>query len=173
MKYLKQIRQETENIAKIIFSVFSFKGILKDYQMFGETAIIYSFVYFAEFLNNNLLTYCIGLICFYALLAAIQKRCRDFGSKGTFWVLLATVIMLLGSVLYFMDLANADILWKRVAQTEVLLMLVLCALFFIPSKPEPDMNLRSPLLKYPLLYVAVCWALAIGLTLTISHYFAM
>ena len=151
-------------------SFFSFEGILNRQYAWGTVAVIYAFLCIVNVLRIPLITYIVGLMSFYWILALVQKRCRDFGSKGTFWVIFVTLIMVLESSLYFVDVFHSELIWKYIWYASGIMYICLLIPALIPGKPDADINLRSPLLKYPLLYTAVCWVLAIVATLAVNHY---
>ena len=52
-------------------------------------------------------------------------------------------------------------------------LIMVLLLFLIPSKPAEKQiapDVRTPLLKYPLLYVGAVWLICISATLTVNHY---
>ena len=153
-----------------ITSVYSTEGVLTKTQ-FLVIIVALSFIYsFFEYFHNSLLTYIAELFLFYAVLTAVQKRCRDFGSSGTFWILIVSCAFIGNMAFHFINIETEEFLrdiHKYVFNFQIITFL---ALFLIPSKPKPDLELRSPLLKYPLLYVALCWVLAISATWIVSRY---
>ena len=152
-------------------SIFSFKGRLNWRFAWATAIIIYLLIELVSLFEIPIINYLFGLLMFYCILALVQKRCRDFGSRGTFWVLYITFTMFLKSTVYYLSsVVNKPIL-ETVQQMDRIAYCLLFILFFIPSKPDADENLRSPLLKYPLLYTSVCWVLAISLTLAVKHHF--
>ena len=151
--------------------IYSTQGTLSRGEFLIVVLLLSTMFRCVRWLNFPLVTYCAGLLLFLGLLTTIQKRCRDFGSKGTLWILILTVIMFLNYARYFIVNANTDEFWSYFAKADGILTIILLFLFFIPSKSEPDMKLRSPLLKYPLLYMVICVGLAIALTLIVNHYF--
>ena len=78
--------------------------------------------------------------------------------------------MILISSIYFVDVFNSEYIYRNIWRLSNFCYAFLVFPMIIPSKPNPDMNLRSPLLKYPFLYTAICWVFAICATLTVNHY---
>ena len=151
-------------------SVFSFTGTLNRSLGWG-TAVILSFLLQSiTWLNIEIITYLSSFIIFYCILALTQKRCRDFGSSGTFWIIFVSIVMLLEILIYFLNIHGMITLYPKLQQYEKILYCFLIIPLLIPSKPKPDLTLRSPLLKYPLLYVVICWILAIIATFLVNHY---
>ena len=156
--------------SEMITPAYSVKGVLRR-SLFFVVIVSFSFMFsLIEIFNIRLLTYLVGLLFFYGLLAAVQKRCCDFNYCGTFFILILTFSMFFTSALYFVDVSQ-DIFLKRLSQINSCLQIILISLFIIPSKKDVDMCLRSPLLKYPLIYTAICWILAITSTLLVNSYF--
>ena len=154
-----------------VSSIFSYKGTLSR-SLGWATAIILSFItQTIGWLNNEIVSYISDLMIIYCVLALIQKRCRDFGSKGTFWILAYSAVFVIAQAFYFIDLSTIERLWRNVSVgARDCQLIILLLLFLIPSKKDADLNLRSPLLKYPFVYVGICWALAVGATLAVNHY---
>ena len=153
-----------------ITSIFSFNGTLSRSLGWATASVLYCMLQIINIFDIKILTYIFGLLIFYCVLALAQKRCRDFGSAGTFWIILVTALMLLKSSLYFLDTEDINSLsakWQKVGN---ILYCFAFIPFLIPSKPEPDLNLRSPLLKYPLIYTAICWILAVITTAIVNHF---
>ena len=151
-----------------ITPILSVKGILNRSQFFAIIITLLMFNSWVRIINVEIFKYLFGLLSFYCFSAAIQKRCRDFGSMGTFFILCSTFLMLIIYGIYMLESQSFVILYVR----NVVLFILLCLLllFFIPGKEEKDESLRSPLLKYPLLYAVICWILAVSATLAVSRY---
>ena len=172
---MKQMWQEIKEIfagwKSIIRFMFSFDDIITRKQFAIALLLLYVLFQPINLEKYSLkLSYITELIAFYCVLLLVQKRCRDFSSKGTFWILAVTIMMIAGKGCHFIDNSVTDF-WMNINKAVTPLQIIIfLPLLLIPSKPNPDMNLRSPLLKYPLLYTAVCWGLAICATLTVNHY---
>lgn len=80
--------------------------------------------------------------------------------------------MIVNEACYFTDILS-DSFWKNInLAVFVGQILVFLPLILIPSKPQAEQiadNIRSPLLKYPLLYVGVCWVVTIAGTLAVNY----
>lgn len=166
LKFWHQIFWGTDNFP----SIFSFNGVLNRSLAWATALIIYFVLECISWLELPLITYLFGLFSFYCILALVQKRCRDFGSKGTLWILFITIVMLSQSIIYYTEILENRSLSESIHQTARILYCIVAVILFIPSKPNVDMELNSPLLRYPLLYSVICWILAISLALTINHY---
>ena len=166
LKFWHRIFWGTDNFP----SIFSFNGVLNRSLAWATALIIYFVLECISWLELPLITYLFGLFSFYCILALVQKRCRDFGSRGTFWILFITIVMLFQSVIYYTEILENRSLSENIRQTARILYCIAAVILFIPSKPNVDMELNSPLLRYPLLYSVICWISAISLALTINHY---
>lgn len=154
-----------------ITPVYSIKGTLSRGEYLIVLVFLSSIFSIIRWLQFPLITYCCGLLLFYAVLMTVQKRCRDLGHKGTVWILILTEVMLWQYLQFWTDAPKEDMLWNGIAKITGILTLSLSVLFFIPSKAGTDKNLSSSLLKYPFLYTAFCWAMAIGTSLWAKYYF--
>ena len=155
-------------------SIFSYVGKLNGIKGLATGVVLYFFFSIVNNFQKPLLTYWFCLAIFYCVLATIQKRCRDFGSKGTWWVLAATLVAILNAAVYFVDTTQKETIWYKLEEIgNMSYCLLVLLLFLIPSKPVEQQiaaNVRSPLLKYPLLYVGAVWLICIAATLTVNHY---
>lgn len=149
---------------------YSFDGRLSRGQFFLILLIFYEIVSGIGKLTNPIITYILCLLSLYALLAAVQKRCRDFNYNGTFWILYITIITLFRSALYTSYLPSDESVFINLLRFSHISYGPLLILLCIPSSDNPDLNLRSPLLKHPLLYIMICWIISISLIL-ITHLF--
>lgn len=151
-----------------ITPIISVKGVLSRLQFFGVVIILLMFNSWVRMLNIEILKYLFGMLSFYCLSAAVQKRCRDFKNSGTFFILCSTVLMLVLYAVYMLESQNVVV--SYVKNIVFFTLISLLFLFFIPGKEDKDENLCSPLLKYPRLYAVVCCILAVTATLTVSYY---
>ena len=162
------------NIQEIVNFLFSFKGSLNVVEFIMVLLVIRALFYpLGSWVKYSLqFSYLIDLVLFYCVIVAVQKRCRDFGSRGTWWLLAVSLTMLFDKACHFIDIQKAEILWKDVRlMTLIMQIVVFLPLFLIPSQQEKiAAEERSFLLKYPLLYVFICWSIAIAATLTVNHY---
>lgn len=160
--------------SKQIKPVYSSNGLLKEMQ-FLVVVIVLSGIYSVFNCFDNLLLSYIGLLfLFYAYLMTIQKRCRDFGSGGTFWILLSSGAFIISMSFHFINITTADFWVKDISLLALLVQLaVFLTLAIIPSKENADLSLKSPLLQYPFLYVAICWGLAVAATISVNCFLAM
>ena len=154
-----------------IVSLGSYSGVIGRNQFFC-TALLWGICSYAiTRIGQPLLSYLFGLLLFYFILAMVQKRCRDLGLTGTFCTLVYSMTMIFKAAFYFIDEATLG----AICVVTSLGVFVFWAVIFIflaykIGKVEPDLNVRSPLLKYPLLYVGAVWLICIAATLTVNHY---
>ena len=153
-----------------VSSIFSFDGTLSRSLGWATAIVLHLILQMISWIDIKLITYIFALVGFYCILALVQKRCRDFGRAGTFWIVFISLLMVMEHLIYFLNFENMEMLYLRLQKTENFLYCLLIIPLLIPSKPKPDLELRSPLLKYPLLYVALCWVLAISATWIVSRY---
>ena len=171
---LEPIRELTYAVifgSKKVTPIYSVYGLLTGIQFFIIMAILGIFYSIFGYFHNALLTYMAGLILFYAVLISAQKRCRDFGSSGTFWILVISIVFISDMSLHFIDIPTASTFIKKaslfISEIQIVVFFLLCV---IPSKPKPDLKLRSPLLKHPLLYTIICGMFAILATMAVNHF---
>lgn len=151
-------------------SVFSFDGILNRPLAWATAIVLHLIMQVAGWLNIEVFTYIFGLAVFYCILALLQKRCRDFGSTGTFWIIFVSILMLTESILYFLNRNGLGIIYPEWQQVERFSYCLLIVPLLMPSKPAPDLKLRSPLLKHPLLYTIICGMFVILATMAVNHF---
>ena len=148
---------------------YSFDGRLNRGQFLLTLLIFYEIVSGIGKLTNPIITYILCLLSLYALLAAVQKRCRDFNYNGTFWILYITIITLFRSALYTSYLPSDESGLINLLRFSHISYGPLLILLCIPSADNSDLNLRCPLLKNPLLYTAFWWLLSISVVLIINY----
>ena len=85
-------------------SIFSYNGRLNEFQYTRTLIVIMILSDPIHYIPNKMLHYFWTLLIFYFMLAAIQKRCRDFGTTGKWWILVATIIFLIDRAFYFVDI---------------------------------------------------------------------
>ncbi len=160
-----------KRVSENFIFLYSNQGKLSREQFFGALIILCLLHSLVGNVSCLICSYLSELVCLYFLFVIIQKRCRDFGSKGTFFILLASACAIFLISIHFLNVKYIARMWVNVGAGVIFMsFLAFFILFIIPSKPDADMNLRSPLLKYPLLYTAICWVLAIAATLAVNHY---
>ena len=150
----------------------SINGNVNEYRFFNISAIFASLYLLAQIISP-LLMYCMDVFLFYFILILIQKRCRDFGNSGTWWILAYSAATILYSATYFVLPEERDSWLKYCGYITAALYLFILPLFIIPSKPDADINLTSPLMKHPVIYTAVCFVLCIAATWTVNHYYGI
>ena len=170
----QRIKQFFQELKQLVQFLFSYDGKLNVIQFMMVVlmvrALFHPFGVNIKYLPQ--LSYMLDTASIYCVIAAVQKRCRDFGTKGSFIILIISTVMIVNEAFYFTDILSESF-WKNinlavfVGQVTVFLPLIL-----IPSKPQAEQiadNIRSPLLKYPLLYVGVCWVVTIAGTLAVNY----
>lgn len=150
--------------------LFSMDGTFNQQMFIAGMCIVYFGVIIINSLAVPLLVYVANLLSLYPVLFLIQKRCRDFNSKGTFFIVIYTLLAVFINAEYFTDDKSVLPYYEYIRYAEAVMCAVMMLLFFIPGKEEKDESLRSPLLKYPLLYAVICWILAVSATLAVSRY---
>ena len=96
----------------------------------------------------------------FVMLASIQKRCRDMNIRGTFFILIFSVLL---PIIFYLKYARINSIHfsedKTVPICLVLILFLSCHLILLlfPGKKEKNMELISPLMKYPYIYVGVCY----------------
>ena len=138
---------------------FSFNGTFNRLQFFGALVTLNFFFNFVAAQGILFFTFACGLTVFYATLAAIQKRCRDIGQKGSVCILIFSAAYPATCYLDYMKEQNIfinDSVEKILALFIGLYLLVYLFLQFMPEAKEKEMNLSSPLLKYPKIYFVIC-----------------
>lgn len=154
-------------------SLFSPKNILSRKNFTCLTIILCIAAYPPDFFDNLLMAYTFNSLIVYVTLLSIQKRCRDFGNSGTWWILAYSAATILYSATYFVLPEERDSWLKYCGYITAALYLFILPLFIIPSKPDADINLTSPLMKHPVIYTAVCFVLCIAATWTVNHYYGI
>ena len=177
-------------------SLFSPKNILSRKNFTCLTIILCIAAYPPDFFDNLLMAYTFNSLIVYVTLLSIQKRCRDFGNSGTWWILAYSLICIISSTTYFTNfkedvsalnyfgtmasiiyniiyMLQQDNYFKYAGYITAALYLFILPLFIIPSKPDADINLTSPLMKHPVIYTAVCFVLCIAATWTVNHYYGI
>lgn len=151
-------------------SVFSFKGTLNRSLGWVTASVLWLIL---TIINDytKIMTCITGPVIFYCTLALVQKRCRDYGSSGTFWIIYVSIIMILESAVYFLNPESIGPLYPKLKDTTGTLYFFTLIPQLIPGKPEPDLSLRSPLLKYPFLYTVICLGLAILIPVLVNIFY--
>ena len=100
------------------------------------------------------------MVFFCASIAAVQKRCRDIGIKGTFFIIIFSILLPIVFYLKYARMHNIAFPdhWKA-GSGLVILVLLLCHFFLLSVSGKPDKNIKliSPLLKYPYIYMGICF----------------
>lgn len=102
-------------------------------------------------------TEALGLfIYFYIVLASLQKRCRDFGYRGTLPIFIVSIYFI-----YWITAVSAGknykILFGDISlYIRLLFYFTITSIGFIPETKDKNLTLTSLLLKYPNIYFTVC-----------------
>lgn len=168
----QQIKHFFQDLKQLVQFLFSYDGKLNVVQfimvILMVRALFHPFGAQVKYLPQ--ISYWLDLASFYCVIAAVQKRCRDFGSRGTWWILAVSFVMVANEACHFLDAQQVEGFWKNINLAVFMgQIMAFLPLFFIPSKQDTGANLRSPLLKYPLLYVGVCWVVTIAGTLAVNY----
>jgi len=177
----KQVKQENifKEMLRVLFlghgtikSFFSIEGIIDSEHL---VASMISVFFMANILwpEKTYLSYGFWLLLFYCVVAAVQKYCRNIGSTGTRAILLFSLIYILESASYFVAVSIKEALfYQQTDKTCGWFLMIFTILYTSFSSAEEKVapDVRSPLLKYPLLYVGVVWILCIVATLTVNHF---
>jgi len=155
---------------EIMKMLFFMDGVFNQQMFIAGLCTVYFGVIIINSLSVPVLVYAANLLSVYPILLLIQKRCRDFNSKGTFFIVIYTLLTIFISAEYFTNDKSTLPFYEYIRYTEAVMCAIIMLLFFIPGKEEKDENLCSPLLKYPLLYAVICWILAIAATFIVSNY---
>ena len=161
-----------EKVKKLISFLISFEGRLSAISFVMLLLFIKSFIQPLDYLTNSMfLSYIANLCSLYFMLALIQKRCRDFGSSGTYWILAFSIAFIGDMAFSFCNVQEAEDLLRHIYFVMVCIQLIVfICLLLIPSKANVDERIRSPLLKHPLIYTLICIILAIGATIGVNYY---
>ncbi len=157
--------------SKKITPIYSVEGILTGIQFLVIMVILGSIYSVFEYFQNPLLTYIVQLFLFYAYLLITQKRCRDFGSTGTLWILIVSLAFIGNMAFHFADTQMLGGFLKEIYLAAFGIQIAaFLFLLIIPSKQKSALTARSCLLKYPFLYLAICWTLAVVATIMVNNY---
>ena len=151
-------------------SIFSFNGKLNRCLGWATACVLNFMLSIVGWFNIDIITYMFAFVIFYCVLALIQKRCRDYGSSGTYWIIFASFLMLFEVIIYFFNETDLGTRYYKLQQLEKVLYCFLVVPLLIPSKANVDERIRSPLLKHPLIYTLICVMLAIGATIGVNYY---
>ena len=151
--------------------IFSFDGLATSPMIMWVMSLIYLCNTISQQTGIPLFSYIVKLLLFYPAFAVIQRRSRDAGMKGTFFIVCYSICLIMSSAEHFVKIPHDIIIRQYVGHITSFFYLMILFLFIIPSKKEADLSLRSPLLKYPLIYTVVCWIIAIMSTFLVNSYF--
>ena len=177
----KQVKQENifKEMLRVLFlghgtikSFFSSEGII-DSEHFVASILSVFFMTNVLWPEKTYISYGFWLLLFYCVIATVQKYCRNIGSVGTKAILLFSLIYILESAGYFVNIsAGEELFHQQTDKTCGWFLLIFAVLYTRSSSAEQQIaaDVRSPLLKYPLLYVGAVWLLCIVATLTVNHY---
>ncbi len=163
MKYPKDLLGKKE-----LKEIFSFDGRTTQPMIIWVLSLIYLCNRLVQEIGASMLAYIAELLLFYPALAAIQKRSRDANMKGTFFVVCYTMCIIRRSVEHIVPISQDIIIGQYTGYVMSFFYTMILLLCVLPSKPEADMSLRSPLLKYPLIYTTICWVICIVATVSVN-----
>ena len=163
-------RNALDNKNEIWKMLFSFDGVFNQPAFIAGMCLIHFIEVVIKSFAISILDYAATLLFLFPVLIVIQKRCRDFNSKGTLFIAVYTLLIVCMSADCFVNDKSVLPFYEYIRYAEAIMCAIVMLLFFIPSKKERDENLLSPLLKYPFLYTMICWILAIVATLAVNSY---
>lgn len=137
---------------------FSYKGTFNRLQFFGAIITFCLLFNFVGVQGIFWLTFLFSVPVFYGMIAAVQKRSRDIGKKGTGFILIYSLFLYCGNIMNFAELQNISlniICYKVMFVVMVAYLLSFILLLFIRGKKEKDLSLTSPLLKSPIKYLSI------------------
>lgn len=143
----------------ILHDFFSVKGCVGRFDYMGIICILNIILDGVLKLKIMVLDICICGAFFYMSLVAIQRRCRDMGLKGTFFILLFS---LLYPVIFYSKYIRIHPVvlpdnWKIIASLIIFVFFVYhLILLLFPGKEKKNMELICPLLRHPFIYTGVC-----------------
>ena len=160
MKYIDIIKSED------LRGILSSQGVYNVPQTVWIFSLIYLIGQIVDLFNIAILSFIVSLTLLYVAAITIQKRCRDIKIRGTLFILAYSLAVIISSTAYFVaDVYKIPFLHHIIGGGYLVNLLLL----FIPGKPDPDPELHSPLMKYPLGYTAFCFILAILATIAVNH----
>ena len=137
---------------------FSYKGTFNRLQFFGAIITFCLLFNFVGIQDIFWLTFLFSVPVFYGMIAAVQKRSRDIGKKGTGFILIYSLFLYCGNIIYFVKLQNISlniICYEVMFIVTVAYWLSFILLLFIRGKKEKNLSLTSPLLKSPIKYLSI------------------
>lgn len=137
---------------------FSYQGCMNRLQFFGAVITLCLFFNFVTAQGIFWLTFLCFWPLFYGMIAAVQKRSRDIGKKGTSFVVIYSLFLYCTHIVNFIQAQNISLntnIYKIVFVVMVVYLLSFVLLLFWRGKKEKDLALTSPLLKNPQKYFAV------------------
>lgn len=139
--------------------LFSCKGYFGRLDYLGIVCVINFIIDGMLHLNIIIFNVMVYAVLF-VMLASIQKRCRNMNIRGTIFI--STFSVLLPIIFYFKYARINSIHFSDDKTVYIYLVLILflsCHLILLifPGKKEKNMELISPLLRHPYLYVGVCY----------------
>lgn len=154
----KTIKDSTD----ILQYFFSFNGVATRLDYLGIVCILNLVLDAIMRFNNIFLDAFVYAVFVYIFLAFVQKRCRDFNTKGTFFLV---VFSLLFPIIFYLKFSRINSInfpsdWN-IGIAIVIMIFLVChfILLLVPGKKEKNMSLMCPLLKHPYIYVGVCYIL--------------
>lgn len=147
-------------MAELLSFFFSVKGCLGRLDYLGVVCIFTLLLEQVMKLDYILTDICVYMAFFCASIAAVQKRCRDICIKGTFFIAIFSILL---PIVFYLKYARLHGIsfpdnWKAGIGL-VILVLLMCHFFLlsVAGRAENDSKLISPLLKYPYIYMGICF----------------
>ncbi len=103
-------------------------------------------------------------IDFYCSFVAIQKRCKDFGSKGTIYLIIFSIFYPVIRIFGYFGFINKEML--NIPDYLYLVIYVIYIIYWIvlllkPPSKEKNPNIISPIFKHPIIYFSICIVLSL------------
>ena len=154
-----------------IMTIFSVEGVYSQQAILWVFSLIYILRIAVDSFNILLLSYVVTLLLFCPGILAVQKRCRDFGQNGTWEIICYTLFLILMCVTDFVKSIEHTDFNTYLGYIKSLLGIAILIMCVIPSQKNPNLEVRSPLLKYPFLYIMICWLISVGTNMLVYFVF--
>lgn len=151
-KNTSPLDKAADKIKKLVKFLFTSEGTITCLQYFCGMILLNLVAFVCGLVEETVFSVVVCIICLYGSLILIQKRSRDLGEKGTLSIVLILTAIFIRE--YYQDFHLQDTILSYPC-----IIIALCGsvaglrLLFVKGKQNVDMQLRSPLTRYPLLTV--------------------